>query len=264
MRIVDPGKGPAIVLVPGIQGRWEHLRPAIDVLAESFRVITFPLSGEPDCGRPFEAARGFDNVVDQIGSVLDDRGLGCAVVCGISFGGLAAIRFAAQHKDRVAALVLASTPGPAWRVRRRHRFYATLPRLLGPLFIAETPSRVWREIRIAIPDRDARWRFVRQQLRTLVGAPLSLSRMAARAKLLGSHDLSNDCAEISAPTLVVSGESHLDRVVPADGTSAYAQLIQGAVVARLERTGHLGSITWPLAFASVVETFVRQCRHAAA
>jgi hypothetical protein len=31
--VIDVGHGPPLVLVPGIQGRWEYLRPAIEALA---------------------------------------------------------------------------------------------------------------------------------------------------------------------------------------------------------------------------------------
>src|SRR5207244_1367518 len=80
---------------------------------------------------------------------------------------------------------------------------------------------------------------------------------AARARLLSALDLGADCARISAPTLVVTGERALDHVVPADGSSQYARLITDARAVMLERTGHLGTITRPDAFAEIVHEFVR-------
>ena len=46
--IVDQGSGPPIVLSPGLQGRWEWMRPAVDALAKHYRVITFSLCDERD------------------------------------------------------------------------------------------------------------------------------------------------------------------------------------------------------------------------
>jgi pimeloyl-ACP methyl ester carboxylesterase len=261
--IVQRGAGPPLLLLPGIQGRWEYLFSTVDALAESFRVITFPLSGERGAP-PFQPDRGFDNYADQAVAVLDTLGIERAVVCGVSFGGLAALRLAARHPDRVLALILVSTPGPGWRPQRRHAIYARLPYLLGPLFIVETPWRVWGEIRSAIPDASRRWRFVWRQLRTLAAAPLSMRRMAARGRLIASYEASEDCARVSAPTLVISGDVRLDRVVPVEGTTLYSRLIRGAVAAQLDRTGHLGLITQPRAFASMVKRFVDESRHAAA
>src|SRR5262245_14040663 len=107
MQIIDKGRGVPLVLVPGIQGRWEYLAPTIEVLAGAFRVLTFPLLGErgadAQAGGP---ARSLDALADQISAVLDDRGLERAVICGISFGGLVALRFAAREPARTAGLIL--------------------------------------------------------------------------------------------------------------------------------------------------------------
>jgi 3-oxoadipate enol-lactonase len=252
--------GPPLVLIPGIQGRPEYLRPAIDALATSFRTLTFPLCGERGCGAPLDPALGIDNDARQVAEVLDRSGVDRAIVCGISFGGLPAIRFAAVAPGRTAALILASVPGPQWHMRPRHRLYARTPWLFGPLFLAESPWRLRAEVRSALPRAGARWRFVRGQLGTLLRAPISPARMAWRAALISSPHLFDDCARIVAPTLVVTGEPGLDRVVRVDSTLAYVQLIGGARHATLDRTGHLGSITRPGAFASLVREFVeRSC-----
>ena len=253
--VIEFGSGPPLVLIPGTQGRWEHLRPAIEALARTFRVLTFPLCGERGAAQPFDPHLGFDNDARQVLSVLDRRALDRAVICGISFGGLPAIRFAATHPERVNALVLTSTPAQPWQLRPRHRLYASLPWLFGPLYLVESPFRLWTEIAAALPRWSVRQRFVRWQLAALARAPLSPTRMAARAALIASTDLRADCADVAAPTLVVTGERALDRVVPVDRTLAYVDLIPGARHATLADTGHLGSITRPDEFASLVSGF---------
>lgn len=255
--LIERGSGPPLVLIPGVQGRWEFMRPTVDALAESFRVLTFPLSGEPGSGPPFDPHLGLDNDARQVLDALDSRGIERAVVCGVSYGGLPAIRFAATRPERTSALVLVSTPGPMWSLRPRHRVYAALPWLFGPLFFLESPFRVRREIAVALPARDARARFVRHQLATLVRAPLSPTRMAARAALIAATDIAADAARVTAPTLIVTGERDLDRVVPVERTRMYVDLIRGARHVTLENTGHLGSITRPHEFASIVSEFTR-------
>jgi pimeloyl-ACP methyl ester carboxylesterase len=256
MEIVDRGQGIPLVLVPGIQGRWQYMRPAIDRLARSFRVITFPLCGERASQRRFEPARGLDNFVDQIDAVLDDRGLARAAVCGVSFGGLIALHFAARRRAQTSALILVSTPGPDFRPTPRQQLCARAPWLLGPVFLAGIPGRVSAEISMALPERSHRRQFLWGQIRTFVDAPPSLRQMAARSRLLGTPELTNDCTQILAPTLVISGEPGHDRVVTADGTAAYLRLIPGARAARIERTGHLGYITKPEVFAGILENFL--------
>jgi 3-oxoadipate enol-lactonase len=257
MQIIEHGYGQHLILVPGIQGRWEYMQPAIDALSQWVRVLTFPLCGEPDSNGRLDRSKGLDNYTEQVLSVLDARAIERAIICGVSFGGLVALRFAARHPRRTETLVLASTPAPVWRLRRRHQVYVRAPWIFGPAFLAESPWRLRAEIAAALPDRGRRSTFRRAVLQTFAKAPLSLARIAARARLIDGIDMRRDCAAITAPTLIITGEPLLDHVVPASGSCAYAELIANARVAVLERTGHLGSITRPDAFAALVHDFSR-------
>jgi 3-oxoadipate enol-lactonase len=251
--IIDRGSGPPLVLIPGLQGRWEYLRPAVDALSAFFRVLTFSLDADD-----------FDGYAGQVAAALSEKGIERATICGVSFGGLIAVRFAALHPSRCDALVLASTPRPALRLRRRHQVYVRAPWIFGPVFLAESPWRLRPEIRAAIPDSRARRLFSLAAFRTLVSAPVSLSRMAARARLISTCDVGPDCERIAVPTLIVTGERDLDHVVPVEGSSEYLRLIPHARAVVLERTGHLGSVTRPDAFASLVREFIEGQRNAAA
>jgi pimeloyl-ACP methyl ester carboxylesterase len=264
MRIVRHGHGAPIVLIPGIQGRWEYMGPAIDALSRSMCVITFALCGERASGRRFDRRRGLDNFVDQLDDVLDECQLEAAPICGVSFGGLIALHYAACRPQRSTALILTSAPGPGFHLRKRHQLYLKAPLLLGPVFLAEIPRRVRRELAAALPDRHDRRRFQLRQVRTFFRAPMSLTQMAERARLLDRDERLDDCARVCAPTLVITGEPGLDHVVPVGGTSEYLQLIARARGERIERTGHLGYITRPDVFATMVRKFLNREIDAAA
>jgi pimeloyl-ACP methyl ester carboxylesterase len=253
MQIVDRGSGPPLVLIPGLQGRWEYMRPAVEALSTSFRVLTFSLGSED-----------LNGYARQVAALMTAARIERATICGVSFGGLIALRFAAQNPARCDALVLVSTPGPMLRLRRRHEIYVRAPWVFGPLFLAETPWRLRPEIWTAIPDARARRGFLLRALQTVMSAPVSLSRMAARARMISIDDVRPDCARITAPTLIVTGERDLDHVVPVDGSCEYLQLIPDSRAVVLERTGHLGSITQPDAFAAIVRAFTEGHRDAAA
>ena len=284
--IVDRGSGPPVVLIPGIHGRWEYFSRTVDALSQVARVITFSLRDtltlQPDV--PLQDARSLqdaaplpdttslehttqgngdrladlDTYVDQVERALTERAVSRAIVCGISFGGLIALRFAARQPGRVTALVLVSTPGPGFRPSPAHERYMQRPGLFAPLFFAGAPRRLLDEIRAALPGRADRWRFHWQQLQTLVRAPLSPSAMAVRARLIASARPVADCRTITAPTLVVCGEPSLDHIVPVESSRQYAELIVGARLVTLERTGHLGCVTRPQAFAAAVHEFVSE------
>ena len=253
MTIIERGTGPALVLIPGLQGRWEYMRATVDALAASFRVITFSL-GTGD----------LDDLARQVVGALDGKDIPRATICGVSFGGLVALRVAAAHASRCERLVLASTPPPALRLRRRHEIYLKAAWLLGPLFLVETPFRLRRELRAALPDARARRRFAFAALRTGIAAPVSLGGMASRARLVLTDAAARDCACVAAPTLIVTGEPHLDYVVPVDGSAAYEGMIADARRAMLRDTGHLGTMTRPREFAELVRAFAFDARPRAA
>jgi pimeloyl-ACP methyl ester carboxylesterase len=256
MSVIDRGRGPAVVLIPGIQGRWEWLGPAVDALSARCRVLTCSLPGEPGSGLAMDRRLGFDAHVVQIDALLDRAGLERAALCGVSFGGAIAVRYAARRPARVTALVLASPPGPRWKPDARVNRYRQWPRLMAPVFVATAPARLYPEIAAAVPSGRGRLVFSTRHLVRVTCAPLSPRRMTARLDEWLASDRERDCRMVSAPTLILTGEVGLDRVVSVPDSRDYAALIDGARVAVLERTGHLGLLTRPDRFADEVTAFV--------
>jgi 3-oxoadipate enol-lactonase len=250
MTFVDRGRGRPLVLIPGIQGRWEWMRPAVDALALRFRVITFSLLGERKSG-PLPCA--FEAHVDQVDEVLDRSGVDRAIVCGVSYGGLVALRYASRRPFRVDRLVLVSTPGPQWQPNDRLKRYANAPRSSAFAFVAGAPGRLSREIAAAVPGHARRLATIVGYARAIVGHPGSARRMALRLKCLAGEDFVSDAKQIAAPTLVVTGEPALDRVVPVQGTREYLDLIAGAACRTLENTGHIGVVTRPDEFVELID-----------
>src|SRR5262245_57901407 len=108
--MVDMGAGTPLVIVPGIQGRWEWMEPSVEALARHHRVITASLPGEPGVAMSFDADSDFDLFVRHLDAVLDASGVRDVIMCGVSFGGLIALRYAARRRNRVRGLILVSTP----------------------------------------------------------------------------------------------------------------------------------------------------------
>ena len=50
----DQGSGPPLIVVPGVQGRWEWLAPALGALQKRCRTISFTLCGDIRSGVRFE------------------------------------------------------------------------------------------------------------------------------------------------------------------------------------------------------------------
>ncbi len=260
MGIVDVGAGPPLVLVPGLQGRWEWMRPTVDALAAHFRVLSFTLAGEWTSRHAFEPRLGFDNYTVQIDRTLEEAGVESAVICGVSYGGLIALRYAARRPDRVRRLVLASALPPDYVPDARYHFYRRTPSLLLPLFLLDSSRRVAPELRATFPRWVDRARFDAVHGCRVLAAPASPRRMRDRMELLGTTSFEADARRVDAPTFVVTGAEELDRTVPPALTRRYLEHIPDATVGVLENTGHLGTVTRAGEFAAMVAGFVSQPR----
>jgi pimeloyl-ACP methyl ester carboxylesterase len=257
--MVDLGSGIPIVLIPGLQGRWEWMRPAVDALAKRERVLTFSLCDEPTSDFGCDPERGFENYLDQISEALDRAQVRTAVIAGVSYGGLIAAEYAARQPDRCSKLVLISALPTTWRPDGRARFYLKAPRLLSPLFVVTAPGRMHREFAAAAPSVGARFRMMAGHGLRAARAPMSPTLMARRVRWAEQHRFA-DLGTVEAPTLLVTGEPKLDRIVPVAATRAYLDRLRSAEHVVLERTGHLGVVTRPDAFAATVERFVNADR----
>ncbi len=280
LNVIDRGDGTPVVVIPGIQGRWEWMKPAIDALAQRCRVITFSLADEPSSGGRFDERHGFQCYVDQVHEALDTAGVREAAICGVSYGGLIAAAFAARHPDRASSVVLVSPLPPSWKPDARVRFYLHAPRLLTPLFLLAS-LRMYGEVAAASAG-PARGFAAATRLGWLcVTHMFSPGRMARRVRLLESLDLQAEVAGVAAhasapltapltappttppttPALIITGEPTLDRVVPVRTADEYLRLWPQANVATISRTGHLGSMTRPAELARLVVPFAERAAH---
>ena len=257
----DRGHGPTLVIVPGVHGRWEWMKPALDKLAGSCRTISYSLCGDIGSGQHLDPEQGFENYLRQLDAVLDRSGVEKVALCGVSFGGFVALRYAATRPDRVSSLVLVSAPAPGWRPNPQQAKWIARPWISAPTFVITSPMRVWPEVRAALPSWSSRLGFFFRQGLRAAGAPMIPSLMAGRIKLARQTDFAPDCSRVHVPTLVVTGEEPLDRVVPVASTRSFCGLIRGAESHVLERTGHIGVLTQPSRFADVIGNFVHAHSH---
>jgi pimeloyl-ACP methyl ester carboxylesterase len=223
-------------------------------------VISCSLPGERGSGSPLPRDARFDEHVDHLDHVLDRAGLPRATLCGVSFGGWIALRYAARRSGRTTALVLASSPGPGFEPTAPQRRYIRRPRLMAPAFVLSSWTRLGPEIRAAFDGGWARAQFIWTHLARIASSPMSPGAMARRMRMAAGEDFAADCAAVDAPTLVLTCDDGLDRVIPVASTREYLARINGAVGATLPRTGHLGLVTRPEAWAAIVGRFVEALR----
>jgi pimeloyl-ACP methyl ester carboxylesterase len=254
--VFDQGSGPSLIVIPGIQGRWEWMQPALQELAKRCRTVSYTLCGDFGSRMKFDHALGFDNFVRQLDDVFERTRMDRAALCGVSYGGFIALRYAALRPERVSSLVFVSSPAPGWVPSKRQQQYVSRPWRSAPQFVVSSPLRLWPEIKAAYDTTRERFAFSVRHAARVIAAPIVPTQMAHRVTMQQALDFTPDCARIKAPTLVVTGEDDLDQIVPAEVTRRYQELIPGARYVQLKRSGHIGLLTHPAQFADIVTGFI--------
>jgi pimeloyl-ACP methyl ester carboxylesterase len=197
------------------------------------------LPGFGDSSGPFSIARS----VTALSSVLDERGIGQAVLCGLSLSALVSLRFALSYPERVAGLVVvagfAALPADA----RTQQLAMTDQLAEMP---TEAASEVVEQIVASVPppSRDP-------ARRALAGFdPASLAALMREASLF---DVVNECRGFNRPTIVAWGA---EDVLNAPLRRGLASQLSGAATREIPGAGHVANLDAPLAFNDMLEEFL--------
>ena len=234
------------------------MAPSVDALAREYRVITASLPGEPGVDAAFDADADFDVFVRHLDDVLDASGVADAILCGVSFGGLIALRYAAMRSHRVRGLILVSTPGPRWRLNPSQARYAKWPALSSPAVRARRGSpRMARVAGAVSPSARAAVGLRQSRVARRAGAGRSAPHGPARPSGRAPEFRGRLRAREGADARRDRRETTSIWSCPCDETMSYLDLIHGSSFQLFERTGHLGTVLAPDRFAAIVSRFCR-------
>lgn len=100
----DTGSGLPIVFVHGIGASLEMWRPQIEEFSISHRVIAIDARGVGKSGKLIGWTKIVERQTKDLACLLDYIGIGKAVICGVSYGGVFAQRFALDYPQNCIAL----------------------------------------------------------------------------------------------------------------------------------------------------------------
>lgn len=248
------GEGPALVLGHSLlfdRRMWDGLVPS---LARHFRVINVDARAH---GRSTTAGRfTLEDLAADWLAILDREGIERALLCGLSMGGMTALRVALAAPARVEAMALLATSAdretPGHRVL--YRLVAELQRavridaLSEPLVVRKMFGRTSQKRRPEVVERGMA--IIRDQ------APRAVYP-AVRA-VFSRGTLADQLGRIRCPTLVVVGDE--DTATPPIRARRIAERVPGARLERVPEAGHISVMDRPDAVERLLLEFLTRPR----
>jgi pimeloyl-ACP methyl ester carboxylesterase len=248
----DAGHGPPVILLHGFPFNRSLWNDQVEVLKDSYRVITPDLRGFGDT----RGSRGPTTMIDMardVASLMDSLEIERATIGGLSMGGYVVLAFYRYFKDRVKAIVLADTRPQAdteeakkTRAEQAEKVVAEgmgmivnamLPKLLTPESVSKHPEVVKRVREMMFSTKPE-------------GAASALLGMATR------EDQSELLPQIMVPTLILVGRD--DAITPVADSETMHSKIPNSRLAIIESAGHVSNIEQADVFNSHLRTFLDQ------
>jgi esterase len=98
------GQGQPMVILHGLFGSAQNWHSIAEHLAKSYRVIVCDLRNHGVS--PWAPTMSFPEMADDLEVLIDEKGLGSAIVLGHSVGGKAAMLTALKHADKLESLIV--------------------------------------------------------------------------------------------------------------------------------------------------------------
>lgn len=228
---------------------WDDVLP---LLGPRYRVLSYDKRGHGLSDAPPGPYRLDDHVADLLG-LVHQCGFPRFSICGISIGGMIAMRIAAWHPDKVRRLVLCDTApriGTAqmWDDRiaqvRQGGMAAVADAVLGRWL-----SPGYRESR---PADFAGWRNMLERC--------PAEGYVASCISVRDADLTADVGRISVTTRVIAGEN--DLATPPEAVRQLADAVAGAEFRLIPGAGHVPSIEQPESLSELISEHLREVVHA--
>lgn len=249
----EAGTGMPVVFIPGISEFKESFAFQFRGLSDSYRLISY------DVRRGLKRASDYtlDLLVNDLKKLLEGLKLDSAVICGHSFGGLIAMRFALDNPAGTKALILVSpfasppTNSPArlqrWISSIEHPYNASLGTRLkvriNKLFASKVPSSQVMDDQVAVV------RSIAKQAKKT--SPTTITQ---RMRIIMETDLRESLEGIQAPTLLVAGAK--DKAFFLSSAQEIYERIPNATLEVIENGAHFCFATRHDRFNAAVDEFL--------
>ncbi|HEX6566782.1 MAG TPA: alpha/beta hydrolase [Chthoniobacterales bacterium] len=248
--LLGPEGAPAVVLGHALGSNRNIWGYQLPLLTTQFRVLIYDLPGHGESDPPV-GQDSFDDLADDLATLLDHTGISRATLVGLSIGGMIAQHFASLFPDRLQALVLCSTGFQTDETGKKifgdriaqvsergiePQVDGSMGRWFTPRFLSDAPATI-------------EW-VKRMYRKTLPAGFIN----ACRA--IQELDTLDRLPSITAPTLLIPGE--FDPAFPVSVSRTMQSRIKNAELKVLSGAAHIGNVERPHEFNEILFKFLAE------
>lgn len=228
------GTGAPLVMIHGAQGDQSMFDGMATSFASHFHVLTFDQRGSGLSDKP-DMDYSIGLLADDTAAMMDHVGFSQAHIIGVSMGGTIAQELALRHPPKVRSLVLGcTTPGGPKAVRiggdAFTAAYSTQP------MSAEERGRALAEAAFTKGYIEQHPEIIPAMVEARRRRPIDPVALEHRIKAVLRHNAYDRLAEISCPTLVITGRE--DALIAWENSRILTERIPGAQLVVIESAGH--------------------------
>lgn len=261
------GSGDPVLVVHGGPGMdHSYLRPGMEILARSHRVVFYDQRGLGRSADADTSSISFEGYLADLDGVRAALGIERLNLIGHSWGALLATVYAIQNPERVASLILMSPVEPGQRYaadaaknqasRRSRGDSVALVNLMETEGFRERDATTINQIfRVSLRSTFANPALADQLVLDMTERTARMGSEVARLVMapLGEYDFWDELDAITAPTLIIHGEAD---PIPEAMARELAERIPNARLALLPGVGHFPFVEAPEALSEEVRAFL--------
>ena len=258
------GDGDPLLLIMGLAADSTAWLFQVPEFARHYRTIVFDNRGVGRSAKP-RGPYTIHEMADDAAGLLDVIGVERAHLVGVSMGGMIAQELALRHPKRVRGLVLACTfPEPDAEAERQRQF--SLARFGGRVTAsgeaeidvsAVDPLMLFQHLLPRVFNQSFIDRELPKLLQIFGGAlqyGFSLEAILGQVEAIMGHKATDRLHEITAPTLVITGDA--DLLVSPANSDVLARSIPGAKLVKVPGGSHGFNFETPELFNREVLEFL--------
>lgn len=244
--IGGPENGPVLVFANALGTDFRIWRDVIVRLVGKFTILTYDKRGH-GLSETGEGAVTIARHAEDLAAIMDHVGLGSAIICGLSVGGLIAQQLYIDRRDLVSALILCDTVAKLGNAESWNQRIATVEANgIAGLSASVMPNWFTAAFRAGRSEELAGYRAMLERQ--------SPTGYMATCAAIRDADLREKARQIGVPAICIVGDE--DGSTSVETVAGLAKSIPGSRFEIISGAGHLPCVETPERLADIILVFI--------